>query len=341
MTLKRLALVGLLGVLAIAVGLPGSASADTSPGYAHTTAVGIHNTYNNTAFAHLAQALDTGTGLIELDVYADTVLSQWRVNHDLFGQTNNCTTATTAAQLYTGSVNHNLNTCLDDLRIWGAAHPTHAPVIVKVELKVGFEANKGLGPAQFDALLSSKLGTQLYTPTNLLTQPNGSRYASLDAAAQADAWPSRSALAGRFIFELIPGTVELDNPFDTLHTDVEYADYLRDNNGNGEAFPADLGAASGDPRTKYSSDIRGWFVVFDGDASTYVSSGIDTSWYDTHHYLLIMTDAYLVSPALSQTSPSQADAQARIALLAQKHATIVSTDWVTVPGILGSVLPRG
>ena len=329
-----------VAALAAAVTLPTPAAADPT-GLAHATAVGIHNTYSTSVFPHLAQALDTGTGLIELDVYADTITKQWRVNHDLIGQSNNCTTASTAAQLYTGSTGQNLNTCLDDLRIWGAAHPQHAPVIVKVELKIGFEANKGLGPAQFDALLASKLGSALYTPTNLLTKPDGTRYASLDAAAQADNWPTRDAAAGKFIFEIIPGTVELGNPFDTLHTDVEYGDYLRDHNGAGEAFPADLGAAAGDPRTKYSSDIRGWFVVFDGDAATYISSGIDTSWYDGHHYLLIMTDAYNVAPALAVNSPSVADAQARVALLAHDHATIVSTDWASVPGIPSTVLGRG
>lgn len=342
MRLRTLTAVTVMTALAAVLALPAAASADSSStGLAHATAVGIHNTYSTDVYPHLAQALDTGTGLIELDVYADTLLKQWRVNHDLIGQSNNCTTATTAAQLYTGSTGKNLNTCLDDLRIWGDAHPAHAPVIVKVELKIGFEADKNLGPSQFDALLSSKLGSRLYTPTNLLTKPDGTKYASLDAAANADNWPTRSALAGKFIFELIPGTVELGNPFDTLHTDVEYANYLQANGGAGEAFPADLGAAAGDPRTQYSSTIRGWFVVFDGDANTYVNGGIDTSWYDTHHYLLIMTDAYNVTPALSQTSPSVADAQARVALLAAHHATIVSTDWASVTGIPATVLPRG
>jgi hypothetical protein len=341
MRLKTLTIVTVSAAFAAVLALPGGASADTGPGLAHATAVGIHNTYSTSVYPHLAQALDTGTGLIELDVYADTVLGQWRVNHDLVGQSNNCTTATTAAQLYTGATGKNLNTCLDDLRIWSDAHPAHAPIIVKVELKIGFEADHNLGPVQFDALLSSKLGTRLYTPTALLTKPDGTRYPSLDAAAQADNWPSRSALAGKFVFELIPGTVELGNPFDTLHTDVEYADYLQADGGTGEAFPADLGAAAGDPRLQYAAAIRGWFVVFDGDANTYVHGGIDTSWYDTHHYLLVMTDAYAVTPALSQTAPSAADAQARIALLAADHATIVSTDWASVAGVPATVLPRG
>lgn len=56
-----------------------------------------------------------------------------------------------------------------------------------------------------------------------------------------------SALAGRFLFEIIPGTVERGNPFDSLPTDVEYGRWLRDRSGNGAAFPAVLDAATGDP----------------------------------------------------------------------------------------------
>jgi hypothetical protein len=140
--------------------------------------------------------------------------------------------------------------------------------------------------------------------------------------------------------------VELGNPFDTLHTDVEYATYLKNLAAAGKVsqaaiFPCVLGAQSGDPRTQYSdTSIRPWFVVFDGDANTYVTS-VDTSWYDTNHYLLTMTDAQNVAPALSDTAPSQADAQARVALLASKHASIVSNDWTGLPAVLSEVLPRG
>jgi hypothetical protein len=63
-------------------------------------------------------------------------------------------------------------------------------------------------------------------------------------------------------------------------------------------------------------------VVFDGDAGTWVSDG-GTQWYDTNHYLTVVTDAYDVSPALSSSAPSLADAQARVALLAADGASYV------------------
>jgi hypothetical protein len=167
----------------------------------------------------------------------------------------------------------------------------------------------------------------------------------LDAAAIADNWPTRSALAGKFLFEIIPGTVEESNPFDHLWTDLEYAQHLRDlatagTIGSAEIFPSVHNAATGDPRTRYSDmTVRPWFIFFDGDASAYVT-GVDTSWYDTNHYFLIMTDAQNVSPALNDTNPSLADAQARVAQMAADHASVVSTDWEALPAVVSTVLPR-
>lgn len=106
-------------------------------------------------------------------------------------------------------------------------------------------------------------------------------------------------------------------------------------------FPAVHGATAGDPRTAYKDTaIRPWFVVFDGDATTYLD-GLNTTWYDTNHYLLTMTDAHKVVPALSATRPSLAQARARTQQLATAHATIVSSDWHQLPNAQSLVLPRG
>jgi hypothetical protein len=82
--------------------------------------------------------------------------------------------------------------------------------------------------------------------------------------------------------------------------------------------------------------------VFDGDAGSWVGDG-GTQWYDTNHYLAVVTDAYDVSPALSSTAPALADAQARVAELAADGASYISTDWNTAPAnaVLGEVLLRG
>jgi len=99
-------------------------------------------------------------------------------------------------------------------------------------------------------------------------------------------------------------------------------------------------AASGDPRTRYSdTTLRPWFVAFDGDASAYVTGGIDTSWYDTNHYLLVMTDVQSISPAV--TSGDVAAAQARVALVASKHASVASSDWSSMPEVDAEVVDRG
>jgi hypothetical protein len=325
--------------LAFTVAAPAQAAGSTSR-VSHTTTVGTHNTYDPATFTYLAQALDQQPGLIELDVWDDIITREWKVSHsNPLGNANNCVAASSAAQLYSGGTNKNLEYCLDDIRLWLAAHPGTGPLILKLELKAGFSARTGLGPAQLDAAIAAHLGAAVYKPADLL----GS-YASLDAAARADAWPTRAQLAGKVIIEIIPGTVEESNPTDSLWTDVEYAQYLRSLAAagtlrNAQIFPSVHNAQSGDPRTRYAdASLRPWFVIFDGDASQYLA-GIDTSWYDANHYLLVMTDAQNVSPAVP--AGDVAAALARVAQLARAHASVASADWSAMPSVVATVTDRG
>jgi hypothetical protein len=309
--------------------------------FSQTTTVGVHNTYDPATFHYLAQALDEHPGLIELDVWDDIITREWKVSHDNpLGNANNCVAASTAAQLYTGGANKDLEYCLDDIRIWLAAHPGTGPLFLKIELKAGFSGRTGLGPAQLDSAIAGHLGAAVFTPANL----RGS-YPSLDAAARANAWPTMAQLAGRVIVEIIPGTFEEGNPTDTLRTDVEYAQYLKGLDAAGtlsraQIFPAVHNAQTGDPRTRYGdATLRPWFVVFDGDATGYVTGGIDTSWYDTNHYLLVMTDAQNIVPAV--TDGDAAAAAARVAALAAAHASVASSDWSDMPQVVSLVDTRG
>jgi hypothetical protein len=318
-----------------------AAAADSSSPVSQTTTVGVHNTYDPATFSYLAQALDLHPGLIELDVWPDIITHEWKVSHsNPLGNLNNCVAATTAAGLYTGGQNKDLEYCLDDIRLWIGAHPDAGPLIVKLEMKTGFSSRTNQGPIQLDAAIKAHLGSLVYKPSDLL----GS-YASLDAAAKANAWPTRAQLAGKVIFEVIPGTVEESNPTDTLWTDTEYAQYLNTLKAagtlsNAQIFPSVHNAASGDPRTRYpDTTLRPWFVVFDGDASAYVGGSIDTSWYDTNHYLLIMTDVQNISPAV--TDGDTAAAQARVALVAGAHASVASSDWSDMPTVDSEVVDRG
>jgi hypothetical protein len=350
----RTALLGTLtACLALTVAGPGAgtaaSAADTgSLPLSGATTSGLHNTYDPAAFPYLAQALDTGTSMIELDVWDDFVTSEWKVSHsNPLGNSNNCVNASSAAQLYSGGANKNLESCLDDVRVWLAAHPGHGPLVIKLEMKAGFQSSYGMSPAKLDQSISAHLGSVVFKPNDLLNKPGGGQYATLDDAAKAGNWPTRQQLAGRVLLEVIPGTVEESNPTDTLWTDKEYAQYLRDLHTQGRTaqaniFPSVHNAATGDPRTRYSdTSIRPWFVSFDGDASTYLNGSIDTSWYDTNHYLLFMTDSQNVAPALDDVNPSAAAAAARVALLAKAHATVASNDWKGLPTVQSLVVPRG
>ncbi|OKJ95045.1 hypothetical protein AMK26_31035 [Streptomyces sp. CB03234] len=321
-----------------------SASAD--PGqlaYSDSTGVGVHNAYEKAKYPYFADALDSGAGMLEIDVWTNAFGRSWRVSHsNPLGNDNNCENASHPGELRSKPRNQDLGGCLADIRAWHDAHPGHRPILLKIELKDGFQARNGRGPAALDALLTAKLGDALFRPADLA----GGR-PDLDTAVRADGWPTRSAMAGKFVVELIPGTVEEDNPMDTLWTDREYATHLKSLAAAGRlreaaAFPAVHHAAAGDPRTRYAdAGIRPWFVVFDGDASAYAGGSIDTAWYDSRHYLVVMTDAHNVAPAIDGTNPTEAQARDRVTLLAGRHASVVSADWYPLPGVLSTVLPRG
>ncbi|WEB39280.1 Ca2+-dependent phosphoinositide-specific phospholipase C [Streptomyces yunnanensis] len=320
-----------------------TAATTTSSTYDTTTAVGVHNAYEKAKYPYFADALDSGAALVEVDVWTNGLGVSWRVAHsNPLGNNSNCVGATTAAELRTKDRNQGFAGCLADMRAWHDAHPGHRPILVKVEMKDGFNAKGGRGPAEFDALIRQKLGDAVYGPGEL-----AAGHTTLDEAVRAGGWPSRADLAGKFLFELIPGTVEENNPLDKLWTDVEYAGHLKDLAARGQlgratAFPAVHGAAPGDPRERYADPaLRPWFVVFDGDAATYLDGTIDTSWCDARHYLLIMTDAHKVPPALDPTHPTEVEALARVGKLAAAHASFATADWYPLPSVLATVVPRG
>ncbi|WP_412076325.1 phosphatidylinositol-specific phospholipase C domain-containing protein [Streptomyces xanthophaeus] len=335
-----------LTALALALGTAPAGAATGAPAglpFAGSTGVGVHNAYEKAKYPYFADALDSGAAMLELDVWTNFFGSSWRVSHNNpFGNDNNCENAAGAAQLRTKSRNQNLAGCLSDIRSWHDAHPGHRPVVLKLELKDGFAANLGRGPAELDALLTAKLGDAVYRPGQLAVG-----HPDLDTAARAGAWPSRADMAGKFLVELIPGTLEEGNSSDTLWTDREYATHLRSlaaqgRLGQAAAFPAVHRAEAGDPRGRYAdASLRPWFVVFDGDASAYASGSVDTGWYDRNHYLLIATDAHNVAPAIDSTWPTEVQARDRLALLAGRHASIVSADWYPLPQVLATVVPRG
>ncbi|MEV0948596.1 phosphatidylinositol-specific phospholipase C domain-containing protein [Rhodococcus sp. NPDC049939] len=369
---NRTAVASLTAAAAILVSLPATANSAEPPvdpgllGYDETTTVGVHNAYEKFTFPYLADALDSGAALIEIDVWSNIAGPGWRVSHsNPFGNDNNCVGAESEAQLRTGARDQGLEGCLKDMRTWHEANPNHPPVIFKMEMKDGFNgtqlggssgsassgsassgsAASDRGPSEFDALVREQLGDALLTPADLV----GDSGKTLDDAVDTNGWPTRDEMRGKFLFYLTPGTVEGQNPLDTLKTDIEYATHIRDLAATGElekavAFPAVLNeAVTGDPRVKKYEDesIRPWFVVFDGGATSFVTRNIDTGWYRDNGYLLVMTSAESVPPAIDAWTPTEAEALARVAELATHSASIVTSDWATLPTVLSEVLPRG
>lgn len=349
MSRSRLAVaIPVAGIVTAATALASPFSAQAEPeaaasSYAETTAVGVHNAYEKDKYEYFADALDTGASLLELDVWTNIVGSGWRVSHsNPTGNDNNCENAGSAAELRSKKRDKGLDGCLADMRAWHDAHPGHPPVLIKVEMKDGFYNKADRGPDELDALLSEKLGDALLRPSDVVGE-----HATLDEAVGAGGWPDRDAMAGKFVFELIPGTVEEGNPADDLWTDEEYGSHLKDlaakgTLGDAGAFPAVHGAEKGDPRTeRYEEALRPWFVLFDGDASTFAGGEIDTAWYRERGYLVVMTDAHKVAPEIDGSSPTEQEARDRVTQLAASHASFTTSDWARMPSVLSMVVPRG
>ncbi|MDM4719444.1 phosphatidylinositol-specific phospholipase C domain-containing protein [Micromonospora sp. WMMA1363] len=321
-----------------------AAPANDTP-LASATTVGIHNTYEQTSFDYLAAALDTGTSMIEIDIWPNIFTQKWKVSHDEpLSNNNNCTTGSTLADLYTGSRNKHFSDCLDNVRVWLDAHPDSGPLMIKIEPKLGLATAFGMGADQIDSLIRSHLGDRVFRPADLLAKPGGGWYQTLDQAARAGNWPTREQLAGRVLFNIIPGTAENRNPFDWWPTNEQYAGHLRNLAAAGkidkaQIFPTAMGTSGGDPRDRYDATVRPWFVVFDSGASGWLNR--DTTWFADNNYLLVMTSAHAVQPAISGTNPTEDEARDRLLLLAAANASIITSDWTKLPQIQSMVVPRG
>ena len=139
-----LAAAGALALVTLGAGA-GQASAQSSAvgsaSLAGVTGVGIHNTYDDkTDYTYLADALDTGASLIELDTWANC--RERRVERKPrrpAGQQQQLRPGHHVREPLHRERNKNLNSCLDDIRVWMLAHPAHGPVMVKIEMKNGFD----------------------------------------------------------------------------------------------------------------------------------------------------------------------------------------------------------
>lgn len=313
---------------------------------AHIAVPGLHNAYEQSKSNRLTKELDKGAHLLELDVYSTYGGDGgWVVSHadPLFNE-NNCTYSIGSGTLTTTVRNGSLRTCLDNLKDWSDSHPGHDPIYIKLELKWGFRSNAGMGPTELDQLIRKHLGAdKVFKPSDMLA----GRYPDLDAAAKADAWPTWKELRGKFVLYPITGTIEnrlAGYQLDNLSTAQEYAEHVRDLAAEGRLDQAMMwpdmhpGSGGGDPRDIYDPSLRPWFVMFDAQATSWMSW--DMSWYCANHYLTAQTAAESVAPALDDTNPDPAAATERVRYLAEEnHSSATTFDWTDVPGVF-TVWPR-
>lgn len=318
-----MALSAALAIAALAVpAAPAAAAAEPTLGTA--TVGGLHNSYEKTAFTYFVDALESGAGLVELDVW--TNLGKWTTSHsNPVTSDNNCEKATSYAQLRKQVRNQDMRSCVDNIKAWHDRHPDHPPLLVKVEMKGGFTNDRGYGPDEFDAVWRGRLGDALFRPADL----TAGRHATPGAASRAHAWPTMNALRGKVIVLVLRGTAENDS----LPTETEYAQYLRGAPGTAVGFPiAKRESVTGDPRTRYAAELRDLFVVFDGDAAGFARlSAAQRAFYTDNHYLFVGTDSHGLPPTVDRANPTTAQARAQLLAAACAGVTVASSDWYKVP----------
>lgn len=323
--------------IAIAAGLIAVALASTSTPAASAAGVaaettlgtatfgGLHNTFDKSAFTYFVDGLESGAGMVEIDVW--TSLGKWTVSHsNPISSDNNCEKATSYSQLRKQNRNQDLRSCVDNIAAWHNQHPDHAPMLVKVEMKAGFANNRGYGADEFDNVWRGRLGSALFRPADLMA----GRFATPDAATRAHAWPTMSALRGKVIVLVLRGTAENDS----LPTEVEYAEYLRSTPSTAIGFPmVKRESDTADPRARYDAALRDWFVVFDGDAAGFAAlTPAQRAFYIDNQYLFVGTDSHGLPPGADRANATPAQAHAALLALACAGGTVASSDWYKVPG---------
>lgn len=336
LALGSVALAGLVGAALTIVSAPAASASVTAavaePTLGTSTFGGLHNTYDKGVYKYFVDALESGAGMVEIDVW--TALGKWTVSHsNPITSDNNCEKATTYSQLRKQNRNQDLRSCVDNIKAWHDQHPDAPPLLVKVEMKAGFQNDQGYGPDEFDNVWRGRLGNALFRPADLMA----GGFATPDAAARAHAWPTMSALRGKVIVLVLKGTAESDN----LPTEVEYANYLRSTPGTAIGFPmVKRESDTGDPRARYDAALRDWFVVFDGDAAGFAAlTPAQRAFYSDNQYLFVGDDAHGLPPGVDRANPTQAQAQAQLRTFACAGGSVASSDWYHVVG-WAAAIPR-
>jgi len=93
--------IGALTAAALSVTALGGSAQGAAPKLSEATTVGVHNAYEKATYTYFANALDSGSSLLEIDIWTDSISKRWRVSHsNPLGNDNNCEKASTPGDLY-------------------------------------------------------------------------------------------------------------------------------------------------------------------------------------------------------------------------------------------------
>ena len=139
-------------------GSSGSAGAAPGAPLAEATLAATHNSYSGGERGSILAQLDLGVRFVEFDVHDnDFATSGYRIGHDAAGD-----------EVELGGDNPNelgLGAWLAVVDTWSVAHPTHAPIVVALDLKDSLEDNPSAAdgnPGALNELLTQSFGSRLF-----------------------------------------------------------------------------------------------------------------------------------------------------------------------------------
>jgi len=174
--------------------------------------------------------------------------------------------------------------CLQTVKTWSDAHPTHLPIMILVEAKdetipdplnLGFTVPIPIGAAEFDALDAE---IRLVFPPEQLITPDDVRggMASLEEAVLTRGWPTLRAARGKVLFALDNG--DKRDAYLQDHPALEgRVLFTNSTPGDPDAAFVKLNDPIGDGERIREAVAEGYIVRTRADADTYEARSGDTT----------------------------------------------------------------
>ncbi|EAS45852.1 hypothetical protein C9J48_05910 [Photobacterium profundum] len=168
-----------------------------------------HNTFENSKFSSLGDALNQGYRAIELDIFPNSSYTNIFVSHDFISNRNN----------HCGGDKYFMD-CLKDIKNWSNANPDHDVISLQLDMKdfvisPTWDSNNGFKTLK--SMLDNVLGSKIYRPKDLKAYVGDS---DIRRGVATQGWPELGSLKGKVIVFGLAGPIGNKNQTQSRMIDV-------------------------------------------------------------------------------------------------------------------------